>query len=198
MLIWVKLHYRDGYDSYEQSRATSGRVSPSDLPDSPCQSPPPKGGHQHPRVPTLPIQRPYHQQQPSAVSRPQPSRATAPNAQQNQSNAIPSHTTLGCFPPANTSMQPSLVAAENGRKEKVETEEKESAAGVLDEGATPACFSSRTSISRLTFSDDDDDDQEDKIEPKDDKLNPNQPTSSSADAAFKPTKVSVNVLKIKV
>ena len=93
--------------------------------------------------------------------------------------------------------QPSLVAAENGRKEKVETEEKESAAGVLDEGATPACFSSRTSISRLTFSDDDDD-QEDKIEPKDDKLNPNQPTSSSADAAFKPTKVSVNVPKIKV
>ena len=93
-------------------------------------------------------------------------------------------------------MQPSLVAAENGRKEKVETEEKESAAGVLDEGATPACFSSRTSISRLTFSDDDD--QEDKIEPKDDKLNPNQPTSSSADAAFKPTKVSVNVLKINV
>ena len=32
--------YKDAYSSYEQSRATSGRVSPSDLPDSPCQSRP--------------------------------------------------------------------------------------------------------------------------------------------------------------
>jgi len=30
----------DGYSSYEQSRATSGRVSPSDLPDSPSQTMP--------------------------------------------------------------------------------------------------------------------------------------------------------------
>ena len=188
--MWVNLLYRDGYDSYEQSRATSGRVSPSDLPDSPCQSPPPKGGHQHPRVPTLPIQRPYHQQQPSAVSRPQQSRATAPNAEQNQSNALASDTTIGCFPHAAiTLMQPSSATVENGRKEKVETEEESASAGVVDEGATPACFSSRTSISRLTFSDD-----EDKIELKEDKLNTNESTSFSADAVFKPTKVSVIVL----
>ena len=32
--------YKDVYSSYEHSRATSGRVSPSDLPDSPCQSRP--------------------------------------------------------------------------------------------------------------------------------------------------------------
>ena len=31
---------RSGYSSCDFSRATSGRVSPSELPDSPCQSPP--------------------------------------------------------------------------------------------------------------------------------------------------------------
>ena len=31
---------KDGYSSCDFSRATSGRVSPSDLPDSPCQTPP--------------------------------------------------------------------------------------------------------------------------------------------------------------
>ena len=36
----MKASCKDGYSSYEQSRATSGRVSPSDLPDSPGGTPP--------------------------------------------------------------------------------------------------------------------------------------------------------------
>jgi len=44
---------QDGYSSYEASRATSGRVSPSDLPDSPSQTMPASPGPQ-PR-PTQPV-----------------------------------------------------------------------------------------------------------------------------------------------
>merc|ERR1719209_1195400 len=58
----------DGYSSYEASRATSGRVSPSDLPDSPSQtmptSPRPGGSRAPPRPskgPSVPPLAPAHQ-----------------------------------------------------------------------------------------------------------------------------------------
>ena len=58
----------DGYSSYEASRATSGRVSPSDLPDSPSQtmptSPRPGGSRAPPRpskAPSVPPLAPAHQ-----------------------------------------------------------------------------------------------------------------------------------------
>ena len=58
----------DGYSSYEASRATSGRVSPSDLPDSPSQtmptSPRPGGSRAPPRpgkTPSVPPLAPAHQ-----------------------------------------------------------------------------------------------------------------------------------------
>ena len=38
--VHVQQPIQSGYSSYDISRVTSGRVSPSDLPDSPCQSPP--------------------------------------------------------------------------------------------------------------------------------------------------------------
>merc|ERR1719187_2645204 len=45
----------DGYSSYEASRATSGRVSPSDLPDSPSQTMPASPGQQpRPAQPVVP------------------------------------------------------------------------------------------------------------------------------------------------
>ena len=37
---FVQQPIQNGYSSYDISRVTSGRVSPSDLPDSPCQSRP--------------------------------------------------------------------------------------------------------------------------------------------------------------
>ena len=59
---------QDGYSSYEASRATSGRVSPSDLPDSPSQtmptSPRPGGSRLPPRpakTPSVPPLAPAHQ-----------------------------------------------------------------------------------------------------------------------------------------
>merc|ERR1719209_1342564 len=59
---------QDGYSSYEASRATSGRVSPSDLPDSPSQtmptSPRPGGSRAPPRpskAPSVPPLAPAHQ-----------------------------------------------------------------------------------------------------------------------------------------
>jgi adenomatosis polyposis coli protein len=57
---------QDGYSSYEASRATSGRVSPSDLPDSPSQtmpaSPRPRPGPKRPAPPpSAPPLAPAHQ-----------------------------------------------------------------------------------------------------------------------------------------
>ena len=59
VLFLIKASCKDGYSSYEQSRATSGRVSPSDLPDSPGGTPP---AQRRARAALLYSRKPLHNQ----------------------------------------------------------------------------------------------------------------------------------------
>merc|ERR1712223_852663 len=142
--------YKDVYDSYEPSRATSGRVSPSDLPDSPCQS--------RPRSPaqtlkaTLSNKKPQQTMQairspflPSNASFSTQNRETTMNSgkkeEQIKGKAIRNeenrHILQG-------------EASMHSQNQKEECEEEEAVKCYAVEGETPACFSP---MSRLTFSD---------------------------------------------
>ena len=146
--------YKDVYSSYEQSRATSGRVSPSDLPDSPCQSrprsPPPK--------PLL------SNKKPQLTMRVLPSCNSISNS--NFSMKDTSTTRLLSRKENELSKEKAAVKEDNKRnapnkvshhamhdrnqEQECEEEEEEEVKCFADEGETPACFSP---LSRLTFSD---------------------------------------------
>jgi hypothetical protein len=145
--------YKDVYSSYEHSRATSGRVSPSDLPDSPCQSrprsPPPK--------PLLSNKKP--QQTMKVVPSCNLPYATNIPTQNTSNTKTTMHSRQGIDKEKATVNEEQRSYAHSkvthhtmhGRNQEQEREEEEEEVKCYaDEGETPACFSP---LSRLTFSD---------------------------------------------
>ena len=150
---------RDGYSSCDFSRATSGRVSPSDLPDSPCQSPPLS-------LKKAATARPPHAVAAQASSFPSFSSAMKPCTPNDKFREKATDRTINNGPTTNAEETTATAAVVSGDNE--DTVKK------YNEEGTPACFSGRTSISRLTFSD------EESLE--------NQPAA----AAIKPLQVKVS------
>jgi hypothetical protein len=172
---------KDGYSSCDFSRATSGRVSPSDLPDSP--------GHSRPRTPTGQPQKQQlskqQQQQPqgaeaaAADSNSFPLEVRKPEAQQPSIGRE-----LEAARGENNAPKPGkdgMIQSQKEEREKATAEGKaqqlqqqptnrekdevdairppllsEDGVKTYQEEGTPGVFSSRTSLSRLTFSDEDD------------------------------------------
>ena len=148
--------YKDVYSSYEQSRATSGRVSPSDLPDSPCQSRPRSPPKPHPS-----------NKKPQKTMRVMPSCSFPTNTpfpiQNTSNNTAKLHGNTENRPKEEKAMvtnnsrpyaynKVSQHAIQETNQEE-ECDEREEVKCYVDEGETPAaCFSP---LSRLTFSDDD-------------------------------------------
>ena len=138
----------DGYSSCDFSRTTTRPVSPSDLPDSPCQTRP---------------QSPKRAQQPrnnNAFSQRKPLKGEGDG---------------GCFPPIEEALDVTGTAVEAAEANNDEEKKSGTVEGIIkssgeedslfrlsdervkvygDEG-TPGVFSSKTSLSKLTFSDDD-------------------------------------------
>ncbi|XP_040564630.1 uncharacterized protein [Lepeophtheirus salmonis] len=114
---------RDEYSSCDYSRATSGPVSPSDLPDSPCQS--------RPRTP--PISRKGGKADETAP-------ATGASGKQ--------------FVNQEERPLPQFI-----NKKTLSQSTYEDGVKAFQEEGTPANFSTRTSLSNLTFSDDEDEDK---------------------------------------
>jgi hypothetical protein len=160
---------RTGYSSCDFSRMTSGRVSPSDLPDSPCQSRP---------------YSPHKMQQQQQQQQQQQRRAPAAAIQTNGATGFPSvrATALtSTVPLASTALVPPAAVAVVGfsplrnqllddpSKPKVPSsdfdEDEVPVAKTYKEEGTPAIFSSRTSLSGLTFTDDEHDEADRRAQP---------------------------------
>ena len=142
---------RTGYSSCDFSRMTSGRVSPSDLPDSPCQS------------------RPYspHKMQQQQQQRRAPTNGAAgfPSVRTAALTSTAPHTSTALVPPAAVGFsQLRNQLLDEPAKPKVPSsdfdEDEVPVAKTYKEEGTPAIFSSRTSLSGLTFTDDEHDDVE--------------------------------------
>ena len=150
--------YKDVYSSYEPSRATSGRVSPSDLPDSPCQS--------RPRSPPLPLKTSLSNKKPQQTMqaiRPSPFLQT--NTTFSTHHISNTETIMNSGKKEERNKRKAIRNEENrntlqgevsqnsmhSQNQKEECEEEEDAVKCYAvEGETPACFSP---MSRLTFSD---------------------------------------------
>ena len=150
--------YKDVYSSYEPSRATSGRVSPSDLPDSPCQS--------RPRSPPLPLKTSLSNKKPQQTMqaiRPSPFLQT--NTTFSTHHISSTETIMNSGKKEERNKRKAIRNEENrntlqgevsqnsmhSQNQKEECEEEEDAVKCYAvEGETPACFSP---MSRLTFSD---------------------------------------------
>ena len=144
--------YKDVYSSYEHSRATSGRVSPSDLPDSPCQSrprsPPPKPllSNKKPQqtMKVVPSCNFIHDTSNSAQN-------TSKTMHSRQGNyLIKEKATVNEEKRSNAHSKVTQHTMHGRNQDHECEEEEEEVKCYADEGETPARFSP---LSRLTFSD---------------------------------------------
>jgi hypothetical protein len=149
---FVQQPFQSGYSSCDFSRVTSGRVSPSDLPDSPCQS--------RPYSPTTTRKQPLETQKGflRQSQEPKPSAATP----EESADA----TTTTATPLPITAAADETEEHRNEQKEFLDYEadedvfEDEDGIKTYHVEGTPAIISGRASLSDITLSDDENEQQQ--------------------------------------
>ena len=157
---------RTGYSSCDFSRMTSGRVSPSDLPDSPGQSRPysPHKQQQPQQRRAVPINQSAVGAHAHGFLSANQRAAVLPTSTAPHSTAVVGFETRNQLPSTNDCSKTSKASQSEHEEDEV------AVARTYKEEGTPAIFSSRTSLSGLTITDDEDDEVDSKKKVKNDKL----------------------------